>query len=287
MIGSMADYARIGPTAHVTAYAWHKLGMPYGELFSTREGARMYWMFRGTVEWATHWLPIPSLLEFLEFRHRLMEAQLERLEPDRIVELGAGLSRRGITWVLDRHVPYTEIDLPHMSAAKRGMLERGPGRVRRAVESQELELRSTDILAPRFADELAELLAGFQRPVVISEGMLSYFSFEHAETLLRNIVAALRSTGVTGHFLTDVQRADRERKFSPGPQVLRQAINLVTRGQGGNRPFRDLEHVDRFFALAGFDAGEELRPRDFYDREPRLRGLRSPTSIWLARVDPS
>lgn len=281
----MADYARIGPTAHVTAYAWHRLGMPYGELFSTREGARMYWVFRGTVEWTTRWLPVPSLLEFLEFRHRLMEAQLERLDPDRIVELGAGLSRRGITWVLDRHIPYTEIDLPHMSAAKRTMLERGPGRVRRALESNELELRSTNILAPDFANELAKLLEGSKRPVVISEGMLSYFPFSDVETLLRNVVAGLRSTGVTGHFVTDVQRADRERKFGPGPQVLRQAINLVTRGQGADRPFRDLEHVDRFFALAGFDAGEELRPRDFFDREPRLRELRSPTSIWLARVD--
>jgi hypothetical protein len=281
----MPDYARIGPTAHVTAYAWHRLGMPYGELFSTREGARMYWMFRGSVEWATRFLPIPSLLEFLEFRHRLMEAELERLDPDRIVELGAGLSRRGITWVLDRHIPYTEIDLPHMSAAKRSMLERAPGRVRRALESHELELRSTNILAPGFADELAKLLAGSKRPVVISEGMLPYFSFPDAETLLRSIATALRSTGVTGHYLTDVQRADRERKFGPGPQVLRQAINLVTRGQGGERPFRDLEHVDRFFALAGFDAGEELRPRDFYAGEPRLRDLRSPTSIWLARVD--
>jgi O-methyltransferase involved in polyketide biosynthesis len=281
----MADYARIGPTAHVTAYAWHRLGMPYGDLFTTREGARMYWIFRGTVDWTTRWLPVPSLLEFLEFRHRLMEAQLERLEPDRIVELGAGLSRRGITWALDRQIPYVEIDLPHMSAAKRAMIERGPGRVRRAVESKDLELRSTNILAPGFADELSSLLAGAKRPVVISEGMLPYFPFPDAEKLLRNIVAGLRSTGVTGYYLTDLQRADRERKFGPAPQVLRQAINLVTRGQGADRPFRDLEHVDRFFALAGFDAGEELRPRDFVEAEPRLRDLRSPTSIWLARVD--
>ncbi|MFV8749705.1 class I SAM-dependent methyltransferase [Nannocystaceae bacterium ST9] len=282
----MADYARIGPTAHVTAYAWHRLGMPYGELFTTREGARMYWAFRGTVEWTTHWLSLPSLLDFLEFRHRLMEAQLERLAPDRVIELGAGLSRRGITWVLDRNIPYVEIDLPHMSAAKRAMLERGPGRVRRALERSDLELRSTDIFAPGFADELAALLAGAERPVIISEGMLPYFPQADAEKLLRNIVAGLRSVGVTGHYLTDVQRADRERKFGPAPQVLRQAINLVTRGQGADRPFRDLEHVDRFFALAGFDAGEELRPRDFYEREPRLRDLRSPTSIWLARVEP-
>ncbi len=283
----MADYARIGPTAHVTAYAWHRLGMPYAELFTTPEGARMYWMFRATVEWSTRWLPIPSLLEFLEFRHRLIEAQLDRLEPDRIIELGAGLSRRGITWVLDRQIPYVEIDLPHMTAAKRAMLERGPGRVRRALERNDLELRSTDIFAPGFADELATLLAGAKRPVILSEGMLPYFPFSDAEKLLRNIVAGLRGHGQGGHYLTDLQRADRERKFGPAPQVLRQAINLVTRGQGADRPFRDLEHVDRFFALAGFEGGEELRPRDFQDREPRLQTLRSPTSIWLARVGAS
>jgi hypothetical protein len=144
MIGSMADYARIGPTAHVTAYAWHKLGMPYGELFSTHQGAGIYWAYRGTFEWLTRLLPLPTLLDFLEFRHRLLDAQLERLDPDRIVELGAGLSRRGITWVLDRHVRYTEIDLPHMSTAKRAMLERGPGRVRRAPPTSARPRSSTN-----------------------------------------------------------------------------------------------------------------------------------------------
>lgn len=282
----MADYARIGPTAHVTAYVWHRIGLPYAELFATREGARIYWAFRGAVEWTTRYLPYPSLAEFLEFRHRLIDAQLDQLAPDRVIELGAGLSRRGITWVLDRGVPYVEIDLPHMSAAKRARLEQGPGRVRRALERGELQLRSTDILAPGFADELATLLAGAERPVVISEGMLPYFAPTDAELLLRNIVTGLRRGGVVGHYLTDVQRADRERKFGPAAPILRQAIRLVTRGNGANRPFRDLEHVDRFFALAGFDAGHELRPREFFEHEPRLRGLRSPTTVWLARVEP-
>jgi O-methyltransferase involved in polyketide biosynthesis len=275
---------KIGPTAHVTAYAWYQLGLPYGNLFATREGATMYWVFRGATEAGIRWFKFPSLLEFLEFRHRMMEAQLELLDPDRIVELGAGLSRRGITWALDRGVRYTEIDLPHMTAAKRAMIERGPAHALRALRDGELELRSTDILAPGFAAELAELLAGAKRPVVISEGMIDYFELRDREMLLESIAKGLRSTG--GHYLTDIHRADRERNYGPGPAVLRTAIKLATKGQGPAEPFRNLEQVERTFAMAGFDENRELRPKELADLEPRLRRLRSPTSVWLAKVNP-
>jgi hypothetical protein len=285
---SRQGYDKIGPTAHVTAYAWYQLGMPYAHLFVTREGAAMYWAFAGTFgSLGKALFKLPSLVEYLEFRHRIIEAQLELLEPDRIIEMGAGLSRRGITWVLDRGVRYTEIDLPHMSEAKRRMLEDAPGRVRRAVREGELELRSTNILAPSFADELAELLAGAKRPVVISEGMLDYFDLDDRQKLLENLVKGFHKAGVGGYYLTDLQRGDRERKVGPAAMVLRQAIRLATGGQGPAKPFRDLEHVDRVFALAGFDHGQELKPKPLAELEPRLHRLRSPTSVWLARVDAS
>ena len=285
MSARASGYDKIGPTAHVTAYAWYQLGMPYGQLFATREGAAMYWTFRGATEPAIRIFRFPSLLDYLEFRHRMFEAELDVLDPDRVVELGAGLSHRGIGWVLDRGIRYTEIDLPHMTAAKRRMLEAGPGRVRRAVREGGLELRSTNILAPGFADELAELVAGAARPVVVSEGMLDYFSLEDRETLLRNIAAAFVKARVEGHYLTDLQRGDRERKVAAAAKVMRKAIELATGGQGPARPFRDLEHVERVFALAGFDEGQELRPKPLASREPRLLQLRSPTTVWLARLD--
>jgi hypothetical protein len=281
------SYEKIGPTARVTAYAWYQLGMPYGHLFVTREGAAMYWGFAGTAGVVGRLFKLPSLVEYLEFRHRMIEAQLDRLDPDLVIELGAGLSRRGLTWVLDRGVRYTEIDLPHMSEAKRRMLADAPGRVQRALRAGDLELRSTDILAPSFADELTGLLAGAERPVIVSEGLLDYFDLGARQRLLENLAAGVRGAGVTGHYLTDLQRGDRERKVGPAALVLRQAIKLATGGQGPARPFRDLEHVDRVFALAGFDAGEELKPRPLAELEPRLARLRSPTSIWLARVDAS
>ena len=284
MAATAPAYEKIGPTAHVTAYAWYQLGMPYGQLFATREGAAMYWTFRHTADRVGRRFGVPSLLDYLEFRHRMLEAQLERLQPDVIVELGAGLSRRGITWVLDHGIRYVEIDLPHMTLAKRRMLEGGAGRVLRALRDESLLLRSSDIFSADFPDELAELLQGAARPVVLSEGMLDYFELPVREALLRNLVAGLRRVG-GGHYLTDLQHAERERRFGPAATVLRQAIKLATRGQGPARPFRDLEHVDRVFALAGFDEGLELRPRDLAERQPRLRQLRSPTTLWLAAVN--
>ncbi|PRP95127.1 class I SAM-dependent methyltransferase [Enhygromyxa salina] len=279
------DYGKIGPTAHVTAYAWYQLGLPYSHLFTTREGAAMYWIFRGATEPAIRAFKLPSLLDYLEFRHRMLDTQLDAMAPDRIIELGAGLSHRGVTWALDHGVRYTEIDLPHMSAAKRGMFDTAPGRVRLALRDDALELRSTNILAPGFADELAELVAGAERPVVISEGMIDYFAQSDREALLHNIASGFRKAGVLGHYLTDLQRGDRERKVGTAAKVMRQAIKLATRGQAVAKPFRNLDHVDRVFALAGFDSGVELSPKLLAQLEPRLLRLRSPTTIWLAGVD--
>jgi hypothetical protein len=282
---SSQGYDKIGPTAHVTAYAWYQLGMPYAHLFVTREGAAMYWTFASTAGMIGRFFKLPTLVEYLEFRHRVIEAQLELLDPDLVIEMGAGLSRRGITWVLDRGVHYIEIDLPHMSEAKRRILDDAPGRVRRALREGELELRSTNILAPSFSDELAAMLAGAKRPVIVSEGMLDYFDLDDRQKLLENLVKGFRKAGVGGYYLTDLQRGDRERKVGPAAMVLRQAIKLATGGQGPAKPFRDLEHVDRVFALAGFDHGQELKPKPLADIEPRLHRLKSPTTVWLARVD--
>ena len=98
-------HEQIGPTAHYTAYAWHRLGLPYAQYFVTPTGAALYWGFRMTGEWAMDLSPrVPNMLEYLGYRHLMIESALKRIEPDTVVEIGAGLSRRGTTWAL-RHRP--------------------------------------------------------------------------------------------------------------------------------------------------------------------------------------
>lgn len=290
MLGAVARsadaYDKVSPTALATAYGWKQLGMPYAELFATREGAALYWSFAAATNGVVRAMGAPTLLDYLEFRHRMLEAQLARLEPDLIVELGAGLSRRGVTWVLDRGVDFVEVDLPGQVARKRRLLaeaDRRPeirGRIGAALANGRFELRASDILDPAFGDELARLFEGRARPVVVSEGLVDYLELDDRARLWTNLAAGFRRAGVEGHYLTDLQRADRERKVGAMAAVLRAAIRVVTRGQGTRTPYADLDAVARAFAEAGFEGGEELNPRVLAEDEPRLRQLRSPTTIW-------
>ena len=273
----------IGPTGHYTAYVWHRLRLPYAELFRTRKGAALYWGGRASGEWLTEFSDrIPAMWQYLGHRHLLIDAQLDALDADRVVELGAGLSRRGVTWAVDRGVRYVEIDLPHMIEAKRQRLEAAPAAVR-AVLGDRLTLMSRDILDPGFAGELGALLAGAERPVVITEGVIMYFDFESRRKLLDAIASGLARSG-GGHYLADVQTKDREHEAGVAPALLRRGIKLVTKGRGASRGWEDWRHVEEFFHDRGFNRVRALDPRDLSSRQPALSRMRSPGSLVWAEV---
>ena len=71
-------HERIGPTAHYTAYVWHRLRLPYARHFKTRTGRVLYWGFFALGEWTTRVLPeLPSMKGYLAYRHRLIEAGVD------------------------------------------------------------------------------------------------------------------------------------------------------------------------------------------------------------------
>lgn len=273
----------IGPTGHYTAYVWYRLGLPYAELFRTRRGAALYWGGRVGGEWLTEFSSrVPSMWQYLGHRHLLIEAQLRRLRPDLIVELGAGLSRRGVTWAVDHGVRYVEVDLPHMIEAKREKLTRAPASVQ-AVLGDKLLLTSRNILEPSFAGELRALIAGARRPVVIMEGVLMYFAWPDRVQVLESICAGLREAG-GGDFLCDLQTRDREHEAGPAPELLRRGIKMVTRGRGVAPPWNDWRHVETFFEDRGFDEVRPLLAKDFVEEDRRLARMRSPGYMLWATV---
>lgn len=276
----------ISPTAHYTAYVWHRLGLPYADLFATRKGAALYWGGRAAGEWMTEFSKaVPSLWQYLGHRHLLIDAKLRELEPDLIVELGAGLSRRGITWALDHDVKYIEVDLPDMSAAKRELIEASTSAIVRAtLLLGRLVLTSRNILSPNFAYELQGLLVGAARPVVISEGVIMYFDFEDRVTLLNSIARALRARD-EGHYLCDLQTRDREHEAGRGPDLLRRGIKLVTGGRGVAPGWEDWAHVENFFKDRGFDELRALDAKDYLQQSPGLSKMRSPGTLVWASVD--
>src|SRR5690606_12221456 len=116
-LGGLHDLEKIAPTAEFTAAVWAELGLENAEHFVTPRGARLLRAYSRAAE------PLlrrvgdgPSLVEYLEYRHRAIDQELEAIGPDRILECAAGLSRRGLTFA-KRGVPVLELDLPHMVEA--------------------------------------------------------------------------------------------------------------------------------------------------------------------------
>jgi O-methyltransferase involved in polyketide biosynthesis len=260
--------AKIGPTAHYTAYAWHRLRLPYAEHFVTARGRRLYWLFRGSVEWiALATSRSPLLVDVLSYRHRTIDAQLSAIRPDVVVEIGAGLSRRGTWAVLDAGVErYLEIDLPHMVAAKTERLAPLHDRL-----GDRLRVEAHDILDPRFGEWLASALRGARSAVVIAEGVLGYFDLAERERIVRAVIEGLRSAQ-RGVFLCDLRDRDRMASVGYAVPVLRAAVRLVTRGRGLREDFETSDAIGAFFARSGAYASPVETPSE--------RAM--PTRIWRA-----
>lgn len=160
-----AGAERIGPTAHYTAYVWRRLGLPHADLFSTRTGAVLYWGFFALGEWTTRLLPaVPSMQDYLEYRHRLIDAVVADLSPDCLVEIGAGLTRRAVTWAADHHIRAVELDLPSMAAVKREALARAPQALRDRIGDRH-QVLDADVLAPGLGAQLARAIGEAQRQI--------------------------------------------------------------------------------------------------------------------------
>ncbi len=271
--------ARIAPTAHYTADAWARLGLPHAEVFQTATGVMLHWALRASGEWVLgldeRW---PSLERYLMLRHLSIERQLTRLEPDLVVELGAGLSRRGLTWAADYGVRYVEVDLPSMIALKRALLRRRAAPELRARAHGRLLFEPMDVLGPSFPSCLGALLHASARPVVIAEGLLGYFELPERARVAAGVAAALRGAG-GGSFLTDLRVADADLAQRAAARALRGAIRLVTRGRGAGPDYPCLAAAEALFLGQGFTHAEPL-PTQLV---PEVRAA-APLRVWHARV---
>lgn len=270
---------KIGPTAHYTAYVWHRLGMPHAELFATPMGRNLFWGFRAMGEWiAAASRSIPSMVQYLEMRHRLIEENLHDIGPDHVIEIGAGLSRRGITWAADHGVTYTEVDLPHMIEAKRRALEAASADVRDRAAGK-LTHEARDVLGDEFGAFLAQRLAGAERPVIIAEGLLGYFALPERTRIVAAVCEGLREAG-GGAFLCDLRAREGGAAVATAAEILKAGISVITRGRGVREDFDSHDDVRRFFADTGFDSAEPVSLASL----PHLQGVKSPARVWRARV---
>jgi O-methyltransferase involved in polyketide biosynthesis len=276
------DSQKIALTAHYTAYVWKRLALPYAELYATPTGAAIYWGFFSLGEWATRVVPgVPSMRVYLGFRHLLIDAIVEELAPDRIIELGAGLSRRATTWVLDRGADAIEIDLPDMIAAKRAAIDRAPVEIRDRLNAG-LRLVGDDVLADGFAARLRALVAGATRPVIVAEGLASYFDGAGRRRLFGAVAEA--TAGTAGAFVCDLHTRVNQARVGRSAAVLRLAIGALTRRRRALDPYADETEAAAALRDAGFATITIATPEAYVTRRPALRRLHSPAIVIIARA---
>lgn len=280
------DTPKIGPTAHYTAYVWRRLGLPYADHLATPTGAILYWGFFALGEWTTRVLSgVPTMQDYLAYRHLLIDALIDDLDPDCLVELGAGLTPRTVHWSLDRGIATIDIDLPEMIDVKRAALRRLP-RPLAARLGENHRLLALDVLSPHFADELAEAMAGATRPVVVAEGLVSYFDPPARTSMFAAVARALGKAG-GGSFVVDLHTAAAQAEVGPAMKALRTAIRAITGRTRSLDPFADVEAYEQALADAGFDGCRELQAADWVRARPQLERLRSPAHVVHAWVEPT
>lgn len=242
-------------TAHMTAQAWIIGGFNHADWFDTREGRQLFaqWSALRTM---TAFMPSPFLrhqIDALILRHRTLDRRLEVLQPDVVIELGAGLSPRGIDYA-ERHraVRYLEFDLDEIVSLKRRLVagHHPPANFR---------LVPGDLTSPSFDEAIREEPLRDARAVVISEGVMPYLPPQAQRATWRRLAALLGPVRF-GAYLLDMYSLERLGIDPVGSTWLLTALSLFTRTAIGSNLFASDRQVCEALKACGFPEVETLEP---------------------------
>ena len=205
-------------TALYTSQVWAWAELPCADLFATVDAKRVFDVTNAVLGVVRRGTPLRYALVH---RHTMIDELVRTWQPRRIVELAAGLSRRGATMSAER-VHYVEVDLPAVVAHKRKLLERTSGG--RAV----LGLAGFELVAGDVETiELPPLAAG-EPVVVIAEGLAMYLD----AGARRRLFAKVAQLGDV-RFVFDLVPTDEE----PPPGISGRVLEAVMKRFTGGRTF--------------------------------------------------
>lgn len=263
-----ASKGDLSVTALYTSYTWHWAGLKGAELFETPQAKAVFGVTNLALAVAKLFMwRLKSLKHSLLHRHTMIDHVLTQSGLTRVIELAAGLSRRGAAFSEDVRYSYTEVDLAHMIAHKETLLDRSDAG--KAVRSRpNLRRISADVTQL----DLTTLNPDAAPAVVIAEGLLMYLKPDQQRTLWRRI-AELLSGG--GTFVFDLVPWIEQPKPGPIGRALEWLMKKFTKGQSFARDQRTREDLKADLQAAGFDAVEALEPADVAEQwslpHPRVR----------------
>lgn len=265
-------------TALYTAQTWAWARLDCGELFKSWKGRDVFNATNLALGVARVFRrDVPSLRHGLVQRHVLIDRLRADLGATQVLELAAGLSRRGASVSADPGVRYVEVDLPSMIAHKRRMLARTP-RGRAIAARDNLILHGADVTTC----ELDALLA--PGPVcVIAEGLLVYLDAA-AQRALWARAASLCAARPGSAFVFDLVPFVEQPKPGRAGRSLERLFKRATKG--GTMAFddRDRAALTADLHAAGFAHVETFEPATApADWAVPHRDRKTQTLVWRAR----
>jgi O-methyltransferase involved in polyketide biosynthesis len=243
-------------TALYTSAAWSWGGLPNAELLEHPRARGVFRAVNGTLALTQPLFGATAPLRVaLLHRHALIDSLLRGSNARGVVELAAGLSRRGVSFSSDPALAYVEVDQPHVIATKRELLSRSEAG-RAALARENLTLVAADVTATPF-DELAP---HDRAPLfVIAEGLLMYLDANAQRALARSIASRLARGG--GTFVFDYVPPCEQPPAGAVGRGLEWLMKRFTKGQAFAKDTRTRADVIADLLAAGFDRVEAIEPR--------------------------
>jgi O-methyltransferase involved in polyketide biosynthesis len=241
-------------TALYTAHAWMWGGLDGADLFATRRSRDVFNatnLALGTARIVRR--DLPSLRHGLVQRHVMIDRMLAASGCAQVLELAAGLSRRGASFSADPALRYVEVDLPAMIAEKRALLDASE-RGRQVAARPNLILVAADVAE---LDLAAQLVDG---PVfVIAEGLLVYLPAAEQDALWRRIAAVVRARPGSAFAFDLVPPGEQPPPGRVG-RALESVMKRFTRGRTFATDGRSRADLTAQLGAAGFTTVEALEP---------------------------
>ena len=266
----MSRWDSISITAHYTAQIWVRNQNPWAWRFDTPRGRLMYHASKPLFDAMTR-VGLTTPPEFCIQRHRILDARLPDLKPVQLIELAGGLSPRCLAYAQKWGVPCVDVDLPAMVEAKRSMV--GPD------APEHYRQGALDLIASEdYAADLQDVLVRGAPTVVITEGILSYFSMAHQQRIFDKIAALLRWCG-GGTYMTDIHHQDEVDRLGLAAAVFRWGLHKISRTEQ-EALIPNFGEGQQMLEQAGFDQVVGLHPNQWHE-ELSLPLLRKDSGLMI------
>ncbi|MES1938815.1 hypothetical protein T5B8_01160 [Salinisphaera sp. T5B8] len=215
-----AGNPRVSLTGYATASAWAHFGFEYADWFDSRRGRALFLPMHYGCRALRPIAPAAGAFsESLYWRHRWFSAWAEAQAPNLAIEIGAGLSTRGIAHARkhpDMH--WVDYDLADMVAARRARLAKHdvPGNY---------TLEVGDLLGPGLGGALRT--SADARVIAMTEGVTDYLDHAEKRRAWRAIAELLARLG-GGRYLLEVHPRERIDTFGMPGRLLFDALRRIS-----------------------------------------------------------